>query len=158
MAVPRAITLSKEMIKRKIVEMLVVHKKDKGTSTKKPWQANAWVSRLRENQGNPKWNLPLNFWSVNLQFLVTPYKIVNNYTLRRSFVVTLDVMASLVHLKLKFCNFPGEQFTINVDLEGEKRIYKALYQDYREGRAMEINVATLTRQLRSRNIQPSRSG
>lgn len=38
----------------------------------------------------------------------------------------LDVVASLVHLKLKYHNLHGELAIINIDLEGENRIYQVL--------------------------------
>lgn len=41
-------------------------------------------------------------------------------------MTTLDVVASLVHLKLKYHNVLDEPVTINVDLFGVKRIHKTL--------------------------------
>lgn len=56
----------------------------------------------------------------------------------------LDVVASLVHLKLNYYNMQGESGTIDIDLEGEKRIYQALKNDHREAISMELNSISLT--------------
>lgn len=53
-------------------------------------------------------------------------------------------MNSPVNLKLKLYNLRGEPITINVDLEGAKRIYQALQQDQRKSKIMEIITASLT--------------
>lgn len=65
-------------------------------------------------------------------------------------------MASLVHLKLKYHNMHEEPTIISDDLSRVKRIYNALQQDQKEGeaKAMEINVAFFTRQLKYMIIQP----
>lgn len=78
---------------------------------------------------------------MNSQFLVIHCKSVYNYILGRPFAVALDVVASLVHLKLFFHNLHGEPITINLNLKGAKRIYQVLQQDQKEIKAMEINVA-----------------
>lgn len=44
-------------------------------------------------------------------------------------IATLDVVASLMHLKLKYHNLTGEPITINSNLKGETRIYEALQRD-----------------------------
>lgn len=49
------------------------------------------------------------------------------------FATTLDVVASLIHLKLEFHILQGDMVTINVDLEGVNRIYQALQRDWGEG-------------------------
>lgn len=53
-------------------------------------------------------------------------KSVYNCILDRPFAAALDIVASPVHLKLKFHNLHGEPVIINVNLEGEKLIYHAL--------------------------------
>lgn len=89
---------------------------------------------------------------MSSQFLVVPFKSVYNYVMGIPFATTLDVIASQVHLKLKFHNLHGEKIIVNVDLEGEKRIYQALEQDQGESNTMEVDVASITNQLRSMNI------
>lgn len=61
-----------------------------------------------------------------MQFLIVPYKRVYNCILWRPFATNLDIVPLLVHLKLKYQNILGESATINVDLEGAKRIYQVL--------------------------------
>lgn len=56
--------------------------------------------------------------------------------MERPFATILDVGASSVYLKLKYHNLQGESVTINVNLKGAKRIYKALQQYQGEGVAM----------------------
>lgn len=58
--------------------------------------------------------------TVNLKFLVVPYKNVYNCILGRPFVAMVGVVASPFHLKLKYHNLQGELLTINADLKGEK--------------------------------------
>lgn len=70
----------------------------------------------------------------------------------------LDVVASIVHLKLKYHNLQGKLTIINTDLEGAKIIFQALLQDQREGEAMDINVASLTSQLCYMNVRQPRRG
>lgn len=48
-------------------------------------------------------------------------RIIYNCILGSPFTVMLDVVTSMVHLKLKYHNLQKELITINVDLEGEKR-------------------------------------
>lgn len=74
-------------------------------------------------------------------------RIIYNCILGSPFTVMLDVVTPMVHLKLKYHNLQEELITINVDLEGAKRIYQALQKDQEEYMAMEINVASLTSQL-----------
>lgn len=57
---------------------------------------------------------------VKFQFLVVPCISVYSCILRRPFVVMLDMLDSHVHLK--YYNLHGQSTTINVDLEGAKRI------------------------------------
>lgn len=64
-----------------------------------------------------------------------------------AFAAILDAIASLIHLKLKYHNFPREPTIINADLKGTKIIYQALQRDQGDGVAMEINVASLTGEL-----------
>lgn len=73
--------------------------------------------------------------AVRLQLLVVPCKIVYKCFLGIPFVVALDVVASPVHLYLKFHNLHDERVSINADLEGAKRIYQALQQNKGESKA-----------------------
>lgn len=57
---------------------------------------------------------------INLQSLIVHCKSVYNYILGRPFAAMLDVVASLVHLELKYHNLQGEPTTINTNLEGTK--------------------------------------
>lgn len=68
-------------------------------------------------------------WHVSSQFLVVPCRSVYNCILERPFAVTLNFVASPIHLKLKYHNLQGDPITIKVDLEWEKRIYQALQRD-----------------------------
>lgn len=43
----------------------------------------------------------------------------------------LDVVSSLVHLKLKYKNLHEELVTIDADIEVEKKIYQDLQKDQR---------------------------
>lgn len=65
-------------------------------------------------------------WTVNLKFSIVPYKSIYSCILGKPFDAMLDVVASLVHPKLKYHNLQGDSITINFDLKGEKRIYQAL--------------------------------
>lgn len=58
-------------------------------------------------------------------------------------MVTLDVIASPGHLKLKYHNVHDEPITISADLYGLKIIYHALWKDQKEDKAnsMENNVS-----------------
>lgn len=67
-----------------------------------------------------------------------------------------DIMASSVHLKIKYHNLHGEPTIINIYIEGAKIIYQALQRDQGEGIAMEINMASLSSKLRDMNILPPR--
>lgn len=78
-------------------------------------------------------------WFIILQFLVVHSRSVYNFIMRIPFTTTLDDVASLVHLKLKYHNLQGEPITVNVDLEGEKIIYQALQQDQWEGKATGVH-------------------
>lgn len=73
-----------------------------------------------------------NVRTVNLHFLVVLDKSVYNYILGRPFVATLDVVTSLLHLKLKFHNLHNEPITVDEDLIGAKRIYNAFQQNQKE--------------------------
>lgn len=44
-------------------------------------------------------------------------------------MATLDIIASLVHFKMKYHNVHDEPITINVELTEAKGIYQALQQD-----------------------------
>lgn len=57
---------------------------------------------------------------------MVPCTSIYNFILGRPFAIVLDVVASLVHLKVKYHNLKGELVTINGDLEGAKKIYQAL--------------------------------
>lgn len=57
-----------------------------------------------------------------------------------------------MHLKLKYHNLHGEAITVNVGLEGAKRIYKALRRDQRDGKNVEINIVSLSSQLKRMDI------
>lgn len=64
--------------------------------------------------------------AVISQFLVVLYVSVYNCILGWPFTAMLDVVASLIHLKLKYHNIQGESTTINAYLERAKWIYRAL--------------------------------
>lgn len=66
---------------------------------------------------------------VESHFLVVPCKSSYNCIFDRPFIVALDVVASMVHLKLKFHDLQGDAVTINADFEGAKRIYRVLQQE-----------------------------
>lgn len=72
------------------------------------------------------------------------------------FAVTLDALASPVHLKLKYHNVHDEVVTISVDLSIAKRIYKAFEHDLKEGEdsVIKINVASLIGKLKDMDVQP----
>lgn len=80
-----------------------------------------------------------------------------NYILAMHFASTLDVVASPIQLKLKYHNVHDKSVIININILGEKWIYKALQQHQKEGeaKAMEINVSSLIKQLKDMAIQPS---
>lgn len=84
-------------------------------------------------------------WVIDPQFLLVPFRSIYNYILGRPFIATLDIVASLIHVKLKYQNFHNDLVTISVDLLGAKRIYKVLQHDQKEGedKVMEINMAYL---------------
>lgn len=83
---------------------------------------------------------------------IFPCNSVYIYILCIPVAVTLNVVASLVHLKLKFHNLHNESVMIKVGLEGAKRIYQELQQDWGECKVMEINVSSLAILLKSMNI------
>lgn len=70
------------------------------------------------------------------------------------FTKTLDGVASLVHLKVKFHNLHDEPIIVNVDLVGAKKTLLNL-QDQKKGenKAIEIIVASPIGQLRIMNIR-----
>lgn len=82
---------------------------------------------------------------VNSQFLFVSCRSVYNCVLGRPFATMLNVVASPMHLKLKYQNLQGEMATIKADIDGKKRIYQALQKDQGEGVAMDINVASFPR-------------
>lgn len=96
--------------------------------------------------------------TVDLQLLVVPCKRVYNCIVGRPFAITLDIVVSPVHLKMKYNNIHDELVMINIDLYGGKRIYKALEQDQKEDeiKVVKINVAFVVMQLRSVKSSPSR--
>lgn len=53
---------------------------------------------------------------VNLQFLMVPSISVYSYILGRSFITTLDAIASLVHLNLKYHNVHDKPVIVCADL------------------------------------------
>lgn len=83
------------------------------------------------------------------KFLVVNCRNVYICILGRPFAITFGIVASLVHLKLKYHNVYNEPITKNTDLFGKKRIYKALQHDQNEGegKALEINVSSLFKKL-----------
>lgn len=93
-----------------------------------------------------------------LTVLSCPLQKCLQLILGRPFTTTLDVVASLIHIKLKFHSLYNELAIVNTDLKGGKKIYQALQQDQIDNKAMEINVAYLTGQLGSMNIRPLKSG
>lgn len=58
----------------------------------------------------------MNVRNISLQFLVVPCNNVYNFILGRPFASALDVVASLVDLKLKFHNLHGKPVTVNIDI------------------------------------------
>lgn len=80
---------------------------------------------------------------INLQFLFLSCMSVYSFILGRSSVATSDIVASSVHLKLKYHNLQGEPTIINGDLKWGKIIYQVLQQDQRKGLLMEINMSSL---------------
>lgn len=54
----------------------------------------------------------------------------------------MDIVVSLVHLKLKVHNIHDEPITLNIDISRSKRIYQALQKDHKEGeyKAIYINI------------------
>lgn len=54
--------------------------------------------------------------TIYLQFLVVPHKSVYNFILWRIFSGTLDIIVSLLHLKMKYDNVHDKPMTICVDL------------------------------------------
>lgn len=58
---------------------------------------------------------------MSVQFPVVHYKSVYKLIVGRPFTTSLDPMASLVHLKLKFHNLHGELVIVNANLEGAKK-------------------------------------
>lgn len=95
--------------------------------------------------------------AINLQFLVVPCKNIYNCIIDIPFTVTLDAMASLPHLKLKYHSIHEKSITICAKLSREKRIYQYFQQDQKKdkGKVMEINIASLVRLLRGMKINPS---
>lgn len=89
------------------------------------------------------------------QFLVVPYNNVLNWILGRPYAETLDVLASLVHLKLKYHNFHDDLVKINVSLSKADLRSTTHILEGRWRKTMEIDMATLFRQLRDMDIQPS---
>lgn len=80
---------------------------------------------------------------------MVPYKRVYNYILGRPLSKTLDVVESIVHLKLKYHKVHDEPVRVCIDLFEAKSIYKALQQDKEEGenKSIEINMDSLTKHL-----------
>lgn len=95
--------------------------------------------------------------NIYSQFLVVPCRSVYNYILGYPDAVTLDAVASLIHLKLKYHNFRDDSVMISSYLVGATRIYKVLLKDWKEceGKVMEFNIALLLRQLEGMDIQLS---
>lgn len=93
---------------------------------------------------------------VDSKFLVVPCKSVYNCILDRSFTVTLNVVESLIYLKLNYHNVHEDSVSISADLFGKKTTYKDFQQDQKEdkGKAIKINVTSLVRQLRDMGIKP----
>lgn len=54
-----------------------------------------------------------------------PRGSIYNNILERSFIETIYVMASLVHLKMKYHNYSNKKVVIKVDLHGARRIHEA---------------------------------
>lgn len=61
--------------------------------------------------------------TVDLQFVVVPYKSIYNCILGSPFGETLDGVTCSIHLKLKFYNLYNEPITVNVDLVRSKRVF-----------------------------------
>lgn len=60
---------------------------------------------------------------------MVPLRNVYNYILGRPFAGTLDTIAFLVHIKLKYHNVHKEIMTICDDLSRAQIIYKVLQRD-----------------------------
>lgn len=55
-------------------------------------------------------------WTIDLRLFVVPFKIVYNCILGIPFSTNLDIMACLIHLKMKYHNLNDEPMTIYDDL------------------------------------------
>ena len=69
----------------------------------------------------------------------------------------LDVIASLVHLKLKYHNLQGEPTRIYAYLEVAKRIYEAIQKDQGESMALELKVISIIWKLNRMRTHPPKS-
>lgn len=63
---------------------------------------------------------------MNMHFLLISCASVPNDILRRSFLATLNAVASSVHLKIKYHNNAGKQVFILADLRGARLIHKVI--------------------------------
>lgn len=90
---------------------------------------------------------------INTQFLVFPCRSLYNCILCRPFTITLDIVASSVHLKLKYHKLHGELVVLLADLEATRKIHNTLQQDQGENSAMEINMTSLEGKLQNLNIR-----
>lgn len=96
--------------------------------------------------------------TVDLQFHMVPCKSTNICILGRSFVATLEVMASPIYFKLKYHNVQDESMTICVDLFGGKIIYnKALQHRQKKDKrkVVGMNIASVIAELIKMKIKPS---
>lgn len=67
--------------------------------------------------------------TVNVHFLVVPYENAYNGILGRSFMETLDVMASKVHMKMKYYSNSGKLIVITDDLCGALLTHKTILKN-----------------------------
>lgn len=68
----------------------------------------------------------------------------------------LDALVFYVHLNLKYHNVHGDSMMINTNVYRVKIIYKTLQHDDKEekGKAMKINVGSLSEHLKDMATQP----
>lgn len=63
---------------------------------------------------------------IEVWLLVDPYKIVYNWTLGIPFSPNIDIVSSIVHLKMKYHNIHNKSMIIYADLDGSLHLRRAL--------------------------------
>lgn len=92
---------------------------------------------------------------IESQFFRVPCKIVYSCILGNTHHGNLICSRFWVHFKLKFHNINGEPVTVNVNLSRAKKyIISLAVRPERRGKSMEIEVISLTSQLKDMNIFP----